>query len=220
MEFLKTLFGNGESLTFDQLVAKVKEAKLNVVNIADGSYVSKAKYDDKVGALQQQVTDLQGQITQRDTDMTDLKSKLTAAQADAGKLTEVQNQLTAMQTKYDADKTAWESKTAQQAYEFMVREKANGLQFTSPAAKRDFIREANGKGFKVDGETLLGYEDFVTKYKAENPGAITEPKPADPAPADPQKAPQIVLPAGKQSDPEKSVFGFHFHGVRPKPEEK
>lgn len=218
MDFLKTLFGNGEALTFDQFSAKVKEAKLNIVNIADGSYVSKAKFDDKVGTLTQQVTDLQGQLTQRDTDMTDLQTKLTAAQADAGKLAEVQQQLTSMQTKYDTDKAEWDQKTARQAYEFMVRERANGIKFTSPAAKRDFIQQANGKGFKIDGENLLGYADFVTTYKAENPGAIAEDNPdPDPKPGDPQ----IVLPSGgSKGAPEGSAFGFHFHGVRPKPKEE
>ena len=167
MEFLKTLFGNGESLTYDQLVEKIKAAKLNVVNIADGSYVSRTKFDDKVNTLTQQVTDLNGQLTQRDADMADLNTKLTAAQADATKLGEVQQSFTDLQTKYNADKQAYERKLSQQSYDFLLREKASGLKFTSPAAKRDFIREATDKDFKIDGENLLGYDDFVTKYKAD-----------------------------------------------------
>lgn len=220
MEFLKALFGNGEALTFDQLMEKATAAKINAVNIADGSYVSKAKFDDKVNTLSQQVTDLTGKITQRDTDMTDLQAKLTAAQADAGKLTDAQSALTALQTKYSADQTEWQQKVQKQQYEFAIREKANGMKFTSPAAKRDFIREATGKEFKVDGETLLGYDDFVTKYKTDNPGAVTDDKPADP-PAEPDKKPPvIVLPNGKPAADDKSVFGFHFNGVRPKSQDK
>lgn len=216
MEFLKALFGNGEALTYDQLAEKVKENKFNVVNLADGSYVSKSKFDDRVNALTQQVADLQGQITQRDADMTDLNTKLTAAQADASKLTEAQTALTSLQGKYDADRQQWAAKIEKQKYEFMVQEKAGALKFSSAAAKRDFIREANGKEFKVDGETLLGYEDFVTKYKAENPGALVDDKPADPAPTDPKAPPAIVLPKTDPHEPEKAVFGFHFNGVRPK----
>lgn len=187
MEFLKALFKDG-ALTYDQLLEAVNEAKLNVVNIADGSYISKTKFDDKVAALNQQVKDLQGQVSQRDADLSDLSEKLTAAQADAGKLSEVQSSLTGLQSKYEADKQEWEHKNAQQAYEFMVRERANGLKFTSAAAKRDFIREANGKEFKVDGESLLGYDEFVTKYKADNPGAMVEEKPEAPT------QPTIVVP--------------------------
>lgn len=188
MDFLKSLF-NGEALTYEQLLAKVQEGKLTVVNIADGSYVSRDKFNDKVNTLTQQVSDLQGQITQRDADMADLNNKLTAAQADAGKLAEVQTTLTGLQSQYEADKQAWESKNAQQAYEFMVRERANTLQFTSPASKRDFLRQATDMGFKVDGESLLGYDDFVNKYKAENPGALVEEQP-EPTPP----SPKIVIP--------------------------
>ena len=47
MEFLKALFSNGP-LTFEQFEAAVKEQKMNIVNLADGGYVSKSKYDDTV----------------------------------------------------------------------------------------------------------------------------------------------------------------------------
>ncbi len=190
MEFLKTFFKDG-ALTYDELLTAVKEAKMNVVDIADGSYVSKTKFDNKVNALSQQVTDLQEQVTQRDTDLAGLNEKLTAAQADASKLSDAQAELTGLQSKYETDKQEWEAKSARQAYEFMVRERANTLKFTSPAAKRDFIGQANEKGFKVDGESLLGYDDFVTKYTADNPGALVEEKPAgDPTPT----PPTIVIP--------------------------
>lgn len=190
MEFLKTFFKDG-ALTYDELLTAVKEAKMNVVDIADGSYVSKTKFDNKVNALSQQVTDLQEQVTQRDTDLAGLNEKLTAAQADASKLSDAQAELTGLQSKYETDKQEWEAKSARQAYEFMVRERANALKFTSPAAQRDFIGQANEKGFKVDGESLLGYDDFVTKYTADNPGALVEEKPAgDPTPT----PPTIVIP--------------------------
>lgn len=50
MEFLKALFSNGP-LTFEQFEAAVKEQKMNIVNLADGGYVSKSKYDDTVNGL-------------------------------------------------------------------------------------------------------------------------------------------------------------------------
>lgn len=199
MEFLKTFFKDG-ALTYDELLTAVKEAKMNVVDIADGSYVSKTKFDNKVNALSQQVTDLQEQVTQRDTDLAGLNEKLTAAQADASKLSEAQAELTGLQSKYETDKQEWEQKSAKQAYEFMVRERANSLKFTSPAAKRDFISQANAKDFKVDGESLLGYDDFVTKYTADNPGALVEEKPAgDPTPT----PPTIVIPNNGPKAPQR-----------------
>lgn len=215
MEFLKKLFADGEALTFEQLQQKITEAKLNIVNLTDGGYVSQAKYK----ASTDQVTDLQGRLATRDTDMAELQRKLTAAQADASKLPEVQSSLTALQTKYATDQTTWQEKIAHQEYEFRVREKANGVKFSSNAAKRDFIREAMDKGFKVDGETLMGYEDFFTSYKAANPGAVIEDTPTpDP---EPSPAPTIIVPS--KNDPkagEKAVFGFHFNGVRPFPKQE
>lgn len=201
MEFLKALFGD-EALTYDQLAAKVAEGKLNVVNIADGSYVSRNKFDDTVNGLKSQVTDLQGQIAQRDTDLAGLNEQLTAAQADAGQLAEAQKQLSALQSKYDKDSKAWETKNAQQAYEYAVRSKAGELKFTSAAAKKDFIREAIAQGFKMDGDTLMGYTDFVAKYQENDPGAFVKETPAaDPKSADP--TPTIVLPGKSNPNPHK-----------------
>ena len=79
MELLKNLFSEGEALTYDQLTEKISAAGLNLANIADGSYVSRDKMDSKVKGLQGQISDLQGQVKQRDTDMAELQTKLTAA---------------------------------------------------------------------------------------------------------------------------------------------
>lgn len=198
MDFLKALFGDGQ-LTYDQLVEKVKEAKMNIVNLADGGYVSQAKFDDKVNGLNAQVTQLNEQITQRDADMATLKRDLEAAQADASKLPGVQQSLSELQTKYATDKTQYEANMAKQRYEFAIRERANTLKFSSTAAKKAFVQEAISKEFKMDGDTPLGYEDFVAKYKADDPGAfVVEAPPANDPPATPP--PSITLP-GKHDKP-------------------
>lgn len=195
MDFLKELFGT-EALTYEQLAAKVAEKKWNVVDISGGAYVSRAKFDDRTRTLEEQVNDLKNQITQRDTDTAALKEQLTAAQGDAGKLTALQQSLVDLQAKYEADNKAWADKLATQTYTSLVREKANTLSFTSPAAKRDFISQLTAKALSVEGDTILGGDDFVTKYKEENPGALVEEKPADQNPE-----PQIVAPAGGKPKP-------------------
>ena len=201
-----------------------KTKHVRFADLSEGGYDSVDKFNSQVNALTQQVNDLQGQLTQRDTDITGLQERLTAAQADTSKLAEAQTQLTNLQAKYEQDKQTWDANVAKQRKEFMLREKANGLQFSSVAAKRDFIGQATGKDFQLDGETLLGYEDFLTKYKAENPGALVEeqPKPSDGGDGDEgdDGKPQIVLPKGKKPDADTAVFGFHFNGVRPKPVDK
>lgn len=196
---------------YAQVAAKIDEVNANepdktkhvrFADLSEGGYVSANKYNDKVNSLTQQVTDLQGQITQRDTDLAGLNKQLTAAQADAGQLAEAQKQLSTLQSKYDRDSKAWEQKNAQQAYEYAVRSKAGELKFTSAAAKKDFIREAIAQGFKMDGDTLMGYTDFVAKYQENDPGAFMKETPAaDPKPADP--TPTIVLPGKSNPSPHK-----------------
>ena len=149
-----------------------KTKHVRFADLSEGGYVSVDKFNAQVNGLNQQVKDLQGQLASRDTDITGLQEKLTAATADATKLAEVQQQLTGLQAKYTKDQKDWEIKTTKQRKEFMLRERANGLKFTSEAAKRDFLGQANVKDFQLDGETLIGYNEFFDKYKAENPTAF------------------------------------------------
>jgi len=176
-----------------------------------------ADVDNAKAALTEQINGLQAQVTQRDTDLTALNEKLTAAQADAGKLTEAQTALTDLQSKYDTERREWEEKTARHAYEFLVRERANGLKFSSGAAKKEFIREAIGKQFQVDGESLLGFDDYVSKYRETDPGAFQNEKSEADSQVPPK--PDIVLPpTGAKPTPDGSGFNFRFPGVRPMPQ--
>lgn len=139
---------------------------------------AKAKSD----GLAEQITALNAQITQRDADLTAMREKLTAAQADAGKLTEAQTALSDLQAKYAADQKAWDAQKAAQAYEFAVRSKAGELKFSSKAAQNDFIRSAIEKGMKLDGDTILGFEDFKKAYSEADPSAFVPDEPKTPAP--------------------------------------
>lgn len=195
LEFMKSLFGEDgkAALTYDELEAAARGAKLNVADLSGGSYVSREKFDSKVNSLNTQITTLQGQIDQRDKDMSTLRDTLTAAQADAGKLAGVQQELSGLQSKYATDKDAFEKQLSQQAYEFAVKERANGLKFTSKAAKEAYIRKAIEKQFKMDGENLLGYSDFEKQYRTDDPGAFMADEPA-PAPTPTTPPPTITVP--------------------------
>ena len=139
---------------------------------------AKAKSD----GLAEQITALNAQITQRDADLTAMREKLTAAQADAGKLTEAQSALADLQAKYAADQQAWDAQRAAQAYEFAVRSKAGELKFTSNAARNDFIRSAIGKNMQLDGDRILGFDDFAKAYREADPTAFVSDEPKPPAP--------------------------------------
>ena len=181
---------------------------------------AKAGTAQQITALQAQVTDLQSQIGQRDTDMATLQEQLNAAQTDAGKLAEAQTQLQSLQSKYAADQKKWDEKIAKQAYDFAIREAAAKLEFTSAAAQRDFVREASGKKLAFEGGKLMGFDDFTAAYRAENPGALVEKKEPE-APAEPK--PEIVAPKTPQGAAAAAAatdaFNFGFLGVRPRPKE-
>lgn len=139
---------------------------------------AKAKSD----SLTAQINTLNEQIKQRDTDLTAMRDKLIAAQADAGKLTEAQTALSDLQAKYAADQEAWNEQKAEQAYEFAVKSRAGEMKFSSNAAKNDFIRSAIEKKMQMDGDKILGFDDFAKSYKDADPSAFMPDEPQKPVP--------------------------------------
>lgn len=175
-----------EKEVIDKVIAE------NGSDIENAKSAAAKKFDTEREALNTQISELQAQVTQRDADLSDIQSKLEAAQDNADKLTEAQDALAGLQSKYDSERQEWEAKAAQQAYEFAVREKAGALNFSSTAAKREFIRDAIKKEFKMENDMLLGFDDYVKVYKDNDPGAFAAEEPATP-PVDP-KQPEITLP--------------------------
>lgn len=194
---MKSEFLEGLGLTAEQIRQVQAQAGADTQAARDSE---KSKYESQIAQYQGQVTDLQGQLSQRDTDLNGLQSQLAEAQADAGKLTEAQEKLTALQSKYDKDSKEWEAKTAKQKREYAIKAKAAELKFSSTSAKRAFIHDAvKDATIKLDGDDLLNYAEFVTKYKETDPGAFVGEK--DPAAKQPEAAPTIVMPG--KSTPQK-----------------
>lgn len=212
MDKLKELFEKAENgtLTYAQFVSAVKDAGIKLADLSTGEYVSKAKYDADIQSRDGQISTLNETISQRDTDLANIQNQLTEAGEDKTKLTDLNNQLTSLQTKYEADVKDYQAKLSKQSYEFAVKEFAGSKKFTSKAAKRDFVNAMISKGLQMDGDKILGAEDFVASYTAENDDAFVK---EDPKPN--PKKPTIVAPTGGGTDPEsKNPFQFNFTGVR------
>lgn len=154
-----------------------KSKQIKLVDLSTGDYVSKGKYTDQLAAKDTTIADLTAQIAKRDSDSADLIKQLDALKNADDELKSVKESFTALQeqNKAEAEKHAAEMK--RQAYEFMVREKSNELEFSSNSAKKAFLADAIAKNFAMENDTLLGFGDFVETYKAQDPGAFKTAEP-------------------------------------------
>lgn len=224
MATIEEVFKDAENgtLTLEQFKEQAKKLNAKFADLSEGGYVSKSKHDDEISSLNKQVDALNETITTRDADLADIKKKLEeAGTADAEKLSTVTNDLNSLRTKYEEETNAYKAQLESQAYEFAVKEYANGQNFTSGAAKRDFINQMIQAKLKLDGGTILGATDFKDKYSAENGDAfVVEAPPAPETPPEPSK-PQFVAPTGATPPPTGDnafLNAFNFQTVRPIPE--
>ena len=214
MEFLKSLFEKAENgtMNFEQLQSACKEANIKLANLANGEYVAKQKYDDDISSKAETIKTLEGTIKSRDSDIKTIRKELEEAGDNKEKLTTLSTNLSDLQTKYKDDIAAYKSKLEKQSYEYAVKDFANSKKFTSKAAKRDFVNSMMAKELKMDNDTILGAEDFVNAYSAENADAFVVENPT------PKPNPQFVnsTPGPTPPDPNNTNgFKFNFTGVRP-----
>lgn len=187
---IKEVFEAAENgiLNYDQFVAATQNAKFEDIN--EGRYYSKGKHADEISAKEKLIEELNTTITQRDTDLAALQKQLEEAGTDGEKLASVTSELEKFTSKYEKDTKAYEAKLAKQAYEFAVAEYANGLEFSSEAAKRDFKSQMLAKNLQMEGEKIIGADDFLIAYSANNDTAFViheddgkePPKPETPKP--------------------------------------
>lgn len=194
---IKEIFDKAENgtLTYDQFDALAKENKVKFADLSEGNYVSKSKYDDDLNAKDTSITKLNDTIAQRDKDLSDLQTQLKDAGTDTSKLAELQTNFDTLQNKYTEDMKAYQQQLADQKYEFAVKEFANGKEFTSHAAKRDFVSQLLNEKLKMKGDDIIGADDFANSYAKDNADAfVTKTEPTEPvAPAkDETSKPQFV----------------------------
>ena len=210
---LKDIFDKAENgaLTYEQFLAAAAGAKF--VDLTEGAYVAKQKYTDDLAARDTRITTLSDTITQRDQDLASLQEKLTAAGGDAEKLAQVNNDFAALQKQYDKDTKAYQKQLKDQATKYAATEFANSLDFTSQAAKRDFVQALLARNLTVENDRLIGGTDFLEAWRAENSDAF---RVAQPTP-EPEPKPQFVSPTTPRpgGGTEPNPITFSFMGVRP-----
>lgn len=218
---IQELFSKAQNgtFTYEQFESAMKEANAKFVDLSEGTYVSKAKYDDDLASKDSQITQLNTTIKKRDNDLTDLQTKLTEAGNDTTKLNELTTNLATLQSKYDDETKAYKAQLKKQAYEFAVKEFANSKNFTSNAAKRDFVQSMIAKELKMENDMILGADDFVTAYSKDNADAFVVEKEPETPPTN--NTPQFVAPTNNTPVANEGnnnfLNAFNFTGVRPVP---
>lgn len=168
----------------------------------------KAKLDN---AIENNATH-ENELKQRDNDLLSLQTQLKTAGVDTEKLSALQTSFDTLNTDYSTSKTAHEKAMSEQKYDFLIKEKTNGLDFTSKGAKSAFLADLKQKNLAIDGESLLGLDDFVANYKLNDTGAFASEKAIEPVPT-------FTAKGGTGDTGSQSEFGFNFTGVRPKQQE-
>lgn len=195
---VKELFDKAENntLTWEQFQAAMGDAKF--VDLSEGHYVSKQKFDDELTQRDTRINDLTTTISQRDTDLSALQQTLNDA-GDLEALKGASKDLDELKKKYDKETKAYQAQLKQQAYEFAVKDFANGKNFSSNAAKRDFIQSMLAKKLTLEDGKIIGAEDFVQMYSKDNADAFKveevkpETKPKFAAGTEPKKPEKLSL---------------------------
>ena len=216
-------------LTYEQFETLAKDAGAKFADLSDGKYVSKSKYDadlkakdTQIESFNSQIENLNQTVATRDEDLKNLQKQLEEAGQDATKLAELNTQFSALQTQYDNDVKSYQDKMQKQAYEFAVKEYASTKQFSSNAAKRDFINSMIARNLQMEDGKILGRDDFTEKYAEENADAFKVELPPEPIKSEPEPEPEPIsnpIPqfVGATPGPEQSQeieFDFGFQGVR------
>lgn len=195
---VKELFDKAENgtLTWEQFQTAMGESKF--VDLTEGKYVSKQKYDDELSQKDTRITELTNTISTRDTDLATLQQTLKDA-GDVEALKQASKDLADLQKKYDKETKDYQAQLKKQAYEFAVKEFANSKNFSSNAAKRDFVQSMLAKNLSLEDGRIIGAEDFVQLYSKDNADAFVqkeepkEPKPKFAAGTEPKKPEKLTL---------------------------
>lgn len=154
MEWLKKLLGEDlYNKVIEALKGKGKDGKDLELLQNDGSYIPKAKFDEKL----EEVKTLKGQLDERDKQLKDLAEKAKGNEELTKKIADLQEE------NKNAVK-ALEDKLKQQTFEFAVESAINGVKGkdVNPRAIKALLKMEN---LKIDGEKLIGFEEQITELK-------------------------------------------------------
>ena len=192
-EFLKALFGTNDdgtpvALTWEQLEQKISaEPKLKLINLEDGGYISKDKFDAK------------------DIELKEVSRQLGEANKTINSYKEmdiegIKKSAADWEEKHKKDTEELQAKLDAQALEFAARTYLSGYKFSNELVKDAIYEKFMAKGLVREGEKFLGADDFMAEMQKQYPTAFVTEDPANPTPK-----PKFSDPNPKPSDPPKKL---------------
>lgn len=144
-------------------------------------------------------------IAKRDEDLETLQNQLKETEGDAEKLSTITKELHKLKEDYATAKNDYEKSLAKQKYESLVREKTNELKFSSNSAKKAFLADALAQELSIKDGDLLGFTDYVEKYKETDADAFKVEEPSEPDP-EPTPKPSFSTKSSSPKEPKEDDF--------------
>ena len=147
-------------------IKKEYDEKELIIN--DGTYIPKAKFD----SLNEQKKDLENQLKETNDKVQELSKVDTE---------ELKKQIEDLQKKYEEDTKELNNKYEAREYDIKLNDYAKDLKFSSNSARKSFMNDLKAKELKFEDDKLVGFDDFVSSYKENDPDAFMEEKKEEPS---------------------------------------
>ena len=100
--------------------------------------------------------------------------------------------------------TEYQQKLQEQAYDFKLNETVSNLKFPNELTKNAFVNELKAKKLPLEGDKLLGFDDYIKEVGEKNPGLfVTEEAPTDPTP-------EVILKPTNTQQLNNNPMNFNF----------
>lgn len=166
MKKLVDIVGKEVYDSLSEEIRKQYDEKELIIN--DGTYIPKAKFDN----INEQKKDLENQLKETNDKMQELSKVDTE---------ELKKQIADLQTKYEEDTKALNEKYNKREYDIKLNDYTKDLKFSSNSAKKSFMNDLKAKELKFEEDKLVGFDDFVSLYKENDPTAFIEEEKEEPS---------------------------------------
>ena len=147
----------GEEL-YNQVKEKIRDKELFV---NDGTYIPKNKFDD----LNNDKKKIKEQLDEANKKIEEL-SKVNSE--------DLQKEIDNWKKKYEDDTKALNEDIAKREREYLINDLVRDLKFSSESAKKAFKSELSSKDLKIEDGKLIGFDDYLSSYKKNDPKAFVE----------------------------------------------